>query len=196
MRAILLFILMLPAVVLSACSCGTIKSASQFAERNYAWHDKIFVGVVIKQSDDSFDYAMEVIHSFKGVSKGDTLRGRYNNSCARIPQEEGLWLVYATDENLLTNEINISMCSNSRNLDSKVNNKFDSLLTQADAHKVITQSNRNLLEMIRLSDLKNHYTKNTFSSNKSKSYLSTLLSTIAIMLSLGVIFLNIRMRKA
>lgn len=94
-----------------ACDCKEIQPLDTTRAKSFAWSYVVFLGELTGVDTVSETYTFTVLELFKGGTTHKTLTGKYFNSCSKMPDEKGRWLVYADVEG---DFINISDCLASR----------------------------------------------------------------------------------
>tara|TARA_B110000091_G_C13614718_1_gene390331 strand:+ start:244 stop:765 length:522 start_codon:yes stop_codon:yes gene_type:complete len=97
---------------IQACKCKTVNSYEKLVEISYTSSDFVFLGELIRLDTLTGEYTFQVLESFKGNNKIDTIIYKPQTSCSLYISENGKWIIYGD----IINEvyIDISQCGASR----------------------------------------------------------------------------------
>lgn len=110
-KSIFLLIISLAPSLVAACDCKEIQPIDSLREKSFAWSDVVFLGELAEVDTISQTYIFTVLEVFKGDTVHKTLKGKWFDSCSKMPMDKGKWLVYAETRG---NFININDCLASR----------------------------------------------------------------------------------
>ena len=203
MKFFITLILLISLNTIKACECVDFEYSGKHVRHFFNWYDKVFIGNLIENNQGV--YKFEVIQGFKNCEFRDTLWGKYNNSCSITPNEEGLWIVYASIRDSSLNEIDIEACNSTRNLNSNRQYLYDDYDMNSMSYKLKREQSEKIVEIEILNELKEkeepqRYKKGNyeFQNSVSDSNIRTennWISILAIILSVIAIIMNIQKRK-
>ncbi len=199
MKYLLIIIILLWLVPAKACECLDYEYSGKHVRQFFHWHDKVFIGNLLENNQGV--YKFEVVKGFKNCEFRDTFWGKFNNSCSIIPKEKGLWIVYASIQDSITNEIDIEECNSTRSLKSNRNYLHEGYDTDSDAYNLKNEQASNLVELSILEQLTRE--NSTIQRIKNKNQPTSLrkeennnwLNLIAIALAIIAILMNLQFRK-
>lgn len=149
-------ILLLSLNPIQACECVEFEYSGKQFRQFFNWYDKVFIGNLLENKNGV--YKFEVIKGFKNCEFRDTLWGKYNNSCSITPSEEGLWIVYASIQDSIKNEIDIDACNSTRNLNSNRQYYYTDYDVNSNLYSLKKEQAEKLVELAILEELNNEET--------------------------------------
>jgi len=192
MKYLLIFAFLLINTPNNACECIEFKYSGNQVRPFYELYDKCFIGNLIK--NDSGLYEFEVIKNFKGTTIRDTLWGKQNNTCSINPKENGLWILYASTIDSITNEIALDQCNLTRNLNSNQQYLYNEKNKELKKEQIENLTELSILQELNLKNgLISSKLSNHVNEQKGKDQ-SNWLSIVAIILSILAISLTIKFK--
>ncbi len=120
MKKIIILILLIYAISdLKAFSCDCYKYKLDSLQKiSYEVSHIVFLGELISSNPKDATYTFKVYETFKGNDSLEIITGTEFSSCSIIPEEKGLWIVYA--DFVRGDTIDINVCRASRGFSNRI----------------------------------------------------------------------------
>jgi hypothetical protein len=99
------------------CNCKDLGRLDSLRVIGYNISDIVFLGELIDIDTNERTYSFRIIEIFKGENNDTIIKGKYFDSCSKIPKDKCKWIVYA---DFRENLIDISSCLATRSEENPI----------------------------------------------------------------------------